>query len=402
VNKFKPGAVKVGLLTREFPPDVYGGGGVHVEFMSRALAACEVEVQVHCLGAPRAGAMAHAERDPRLADAHTTLHVLAADLSIVAELDAVDLVHSHTWYAAMAGRWSQQLYQIPHVITAHSLEPLRPWKAEQLGAGGYQISCWAERSAVESADAIIAVSEAMRTDILTCYPAVDSTRVHVIPNGVDSHLYHRDANTVAVEQLGIDLHRPYVAFVGRTARQKGIDHLLRATLHLDPDVQVLLVLGAADHPALAREIADQTRELQLRRPGVHVVPRWLPREHIRQILTHAAVFCCPSIYEPQGIVNLEAMACQTAVVASDVGGIPDVLRHGTTGLLVHYDPADPTRYQRELAAALNELLHDPARAAEMGRAGRRRAIDHFSWKDAAERTAHVYADLVKRWRSPGA
>lgn len=386
----------VGLLTREYPPEVYGGGGVHVENLARWLGDAGADVRVQCLGAPRPGSVAHSERDQRLGDADPVLHILAANVAMAAAAGPVDVVHSHTWYTNLAGRLVQLLYGTPHVVTAHSLEPQRPWKAEQLG-GGYRISSWAERSAYETADAVVAVSQAMRRAILACYPSCDPERVVVIPNGVDTDAYRPDPDTDFLQSLGLDLDRPYIAFVGRTSRQKGIDHLLHAAEHLDPRLQLLLVLGAADTPALATETAHLAQELRkARRGAVHTVARMLPPELVRQVLSHAAVFCCPSVYEPQGIVNLEAMACGTAVVASDVGGIPDVVMHGETGLLVHHDPAHPDRYQRDLAAALNTLATDPAQSTTMGRAGRERAITRFSWPAAARATLTVYNRLLGR------
>lgn len=350
-------------------------------------------MQVHCIGEPRPNAIAHPERDPRLEDANPALHILAADLSIAAAaVGRIDLVHSHTWYANMAGRLVQLLQDVPHVVTAHSLEPRRPWKAEQL-AGGYRVSSWAERDAYESAEAIIAVSRAMREDVLACFPAVDPSRVHVISNGIDTEFYQPDPSTETLQRLGIDLTRPYVAFVGRRARQKGLDHLLAAARHLDPDTQLVVLAGAADTAEIEIEIHELVERLRARRSGVVFVAATVPREQVRQVLTHATVFCCPSIYEPQGIVNLEAMACETAVVASDVGGIPDVVVDGQTGLLVRYDPANSARYQEDLADCIERLVRDSALARSMGRAGRRRAVAEFSWDDVAARTCRLYDEL---------
>jgi starch synthase len=383
----------IALLTREFPPHVYGGGGVHVEFLVRALEQLDVRVDVHCLGAPRPGATAHTEDDPRLRDANPALRILSADLSVAAALTGAALAHSHTWYSAMAGHWAALLHGIPHVVTAHSLEPRRPWKAEQLG-GGYRISRWAERTAYESADAVIAVSAAMRADVLGCYLRLDPGRVHVIHNGVDGELYRPDPATDVLETLGVDLERPYVAFVGRVARQKGLQHLLRAARLLDPALQLVVMAGAADTAALAAETDAALAELDAARGGVVLVPGMRPRAEVRQVLSHALAFCCPSIYEPLGIVNLEAMACGTAVVAGAVGGIPEVVDDGVTGTLVPYDPRDPDAYERGLAAAIDELLADPGKAAAMGRAGRQRALAEFGWDTAAERTAALYRTLT--------
>nr|WP_232667436.1 glycogen synthase [Pseudonocardia sp. TRM90224] len=381
--------MRVGMLTREFPPHVYGGGGVHVEFLVGALRRRDVQVAVHCIGEARPGATAHRDDDARLRAANPTLPILSADLSMAAAVAGVDLVHSHTWYANLAGFLAGRLHDVPHVVTAHSLEPRRPWKAEQLG-GGYRVSGWAERTAFESADAVVAVSAAMRADVLACYPQVDPDRVHVIHNGVDTNFYRPVPDTDLVESLGVDPARPYVAFVGRVARQKGIDHLLRAAAELDRDIQVVLLAGAADTPELAAEIDRSADELRRGRAGVVLVHGMQPGELVREVLTHAAVFCCPSIYEPMGIVNLEAMASGTPVVAGAVGGIPEVVVDGGTGVLVPYDERDPVGYRKGLAAAINEVVADPARARAMGRAGRDRARSTFSWDVVAERTAALY------------
>jgi starch synthase len=387
--------MRAAILTREYPPDVYGGAGVHVDFLVRALSDL-VDVDVHCMGEPRSGATAHSERDPRLEGGNAALSILSADLSMVAALGrgtVPDLVHSHTWYANMAGHLAKLLYRIPHVVTAHSLEPLRPWKAEQLG-GGYQVSSWAERTAYEAADAVVAVSHGMAADVREAYPAVDPDRVHVIHNGVDSEFYHPVPETDVLERLGVDLARPYLTFVGRITRQKGVPHLLRAGLQLDPSVQLVLLAGAADTPELAAETDAAIAELRARRDGVFVVSEMLPREEVRQVLSHATVFCCPSVYEPLGIVNLEAMACETAVVASRVGGIPEVVDDGETGLLVDLDPDDAANFEHRLAEAVNTVVADPERARRMGKAGRVRAVESFSWPAVAARTADLYGSLV--------
>jgi starch synthase len=388
-------AMRAAILTREYPPDVYGGAGVHVEFLVRELTRL-IDVDVHCMGEPREGATAHTEKDPRLAEANSVLTILSADLSMVAAVGRptpVDLVHSHTWYANMAGHLAKLLYGVPHVITAHSLEPQRPWKAEQLG-GGYQVSSWAERTAYEAADAVVAVSQGTRADVLEAYPAIDPERVHVIYNGIDTELYQPDSGTDVLERLGVDLTRPYLTFVGRITRQKGVPHLLRAGLQLDPELQLVLLAGAADTPDLKEETDAAIAELRATRDGVFVVSEMLPRDQVRQVLTHALLFCCPSVYEPLGIVNLEAMACETAVVASRVGGIPEVVVDGETGTLVDLDPADPAGFERELAEAVNALVRDPGRAAAMGTAGRRRAVEEFGWDAVAARTAELYRSLA--------
>jgi len=380
--------VRAAILTREFPPDVYGGAGVHVDFLVRELRRL-VDVDVHCMGGPREGATAHSEDDPRLAGANPALRILSADLAMAAGVAGADLVHSHTWYANLAGHLAALLHDVPHVLTAHSLEPQRPWKAEQLG-GGYRVSSWVERTAYEAASAVIAVSEGMRADVLEAYPAVDPDRVHVIHNGIDTDFYRPDPGRDVLDRLGVDPARPYLTFVGRITRQKGVPHLLRAGLLMDPELQLVLLAGAADTPELAAETDAAVAELRQSRDGVFVVSEMLPREDVRQVLTHATVFCCPSVYEPLGIVNLEAMACETAVVASRVGGIPEVVVDGETGLLVDLDPADPADFEQRLAAAVDELVRDPARAAAMGRAGRARAVERFGWDAVADRTVALY------------
>ena len=382
----------VSVLTREYPPDVYGGAGVHVDFLVRELSRL-IEVDVQCMGEPREGATAHSEDDPRLAGANSALRIFSTDLAMAAAVSRSELVHSHTWYAAMAGHWSKLLYGVPHVVTAHSLEPQRPWKAEQLG-GGYQLSCWAERTAMESADAVVAVSKGMREDVLAAYPAIDPAKVHVISNGIDAEFYRPDAGTDVLARLGVDLGRPYVAFVGRITRQKGVPHLLRAGLQLDPKVQLVLLAGAADTPELKAETDAAIDDLRASRDGVFVVSEMLPREDVRQVLTHALAFCCPSVYEPLGIVNLEAMACETAVVASAVGGIPEVVDDGVTGLLVDYTADDPAGFEERFAAALNRLAADPDEADRMGKAGRARAVERFGWDAVAARTVELYRSLL--------
>jgi starch synthase len=384
--------VKVALLTREYPPDVYGGAGVHVEFLARELRAL-ADVEVHCWGrGDEPGVIRHGA--PGFLDgANDALRTFGVDLSMAAALQGRDLVHSHTWYANLAGHLAKLLYGVPHVLTAHSLEPLRPWKAEQLG-GGYALSGWAERTAMESADAVVAVSDGMRGDILGCYPALDPARVHVIRNGIDTAAYRPDPRTDALERIGIDPARPYVLFVGRITRQKGVPHLLRAARRTDPSVQLVLCAGAPDTPALDREFRALFDELSAVRDGVHWIPAMLPRPAVVQLLSHATVFVCPSVYEPLGIVNLEAMACGTAVVASAVGGIPEVVQDGVTGLLVPYDESRPGEYEAALAAALDRLTGDPALAARMGEAGRERASREFGWDTVAARTADLYATVL--------
>jgi alpha-maltose-1-phosphate synthase len=387
-------SVRASILTREFPPDVYGGAGVHVDFLVRELRRL-IDVDVQCMGEPREGATAHTEKEDRLAGANPALQVLSTDLAMtaaVAALGDVDVVHSHTWYANMAGHWAKLLLDVPHVVSAHSLEPDRPWKAEQLG-GGYRISSWAERTAYEAADAVIAVSNGMKADILTAYPSLDEGRLHVIYNGIDTDFYRPDPDTSVLERIGVDPTRPYVAFVGRITRQKGVPHLLRAGLGFDPALQIVLLAGAADTPELKAETDALIADLNAQRDGVFVVSEMLPREEVRQVLTGALAFLCPSVYEPLGIVNLEAMACETAVVASNVGGIPEVVVDGETGLIVPYDAADATGFERGLTEAVNRLAADPQRAARFGRAGRERAVGKFAWDAIAAQTVELYGSL---------
>ncbi|MGW2208799.1 glycogen synthase [Streptomyces sp. NPDC001781] len=382
--------MRVGLLTREYPPDVYGGAGVHVEFLARELAGL-VDLEVHCWGEGRGVGVVRHRPWPVLDGSNDALRTFSVDLSMAAALQGSDLVHSHTWYAALAGHVAKLLHGIPHVTTAHSLEPLRPWKAEQLG-GGYALSSWAERTAIESADGVIAVSGAMRDDILACYPALDADRVHVVHNGIDTRLYRPDPGTDALRRHGIDPERPYVLFVGRITRQKGVPQLLRAVREIDPGTQVVLCAGAPDTPQIDREFRDRFQELGAVRAGVFWIPQMLPRTEVVQLLTHAAVFVCPSVYEPLGIVNLEAMACGTPVVASRVGGIPEVVDHGSTGLLVDTDGD----FEGDLARALDSVLADPVAARRMGEAGRARAVGEFGWDAVARRTAGLYEEIRKQ------
>ncbi|MEU8972465.1 glycogen synthase [Streptomyces monashensis] len=383
--------MRVGLLTREYPPDVYGGAGVHVEFLARELAPL-VDLEVHCWGEGRGVGVVRHRSWSALDGANDALRTFSVDLSMAAALQGRELVHSHTWYAGLAGHVAGLLHGIPHVVTAHSLEPLRPWKAEQLG-GGYALSGWAERTAVEAADAVIAVSGAMREDILACYPVLDPARVHVVHNGIDTRLYRPDPGTDALLRHGIDPARPYVLFVGRITRQKGVPHLLRAVRDIDAGAQVVLCAGAPDTPGIDREFRELFEEVSRVRAGVFWIPQMLPRTEVVQLLTHAAVFVCPSVYEPLGIVNLEAMACGTPVVASRVGGIPEVVADGGTGLLVDVD--DDDAFEAGLARALDRVLGDPAAARRMGEAGRVRAVGEFGWDAVARRTVALYGEILK-------
>ena len=382
--------MKVALFTREYPPDVYGGAGVHVEYLARSLAGL-VDLTVHCQGADRPGAVAH---HPWAALKDQVLRVFSTDLAMADAVADADLVHSHTWYANLAGHLASLRYDIPHVVTMHSLEPLRPWKAEQLG-GGYALSSWSERVAATSAAAVVAVSEGMRADVLSAYPEIFPERTRVIRNGIDTSEYAPDPATGVLARYGIDPSRPYVIFVGRITRQKGLPVLLRAASSLDPSAQLVLCAGAPDTPELLAEVTTLVDGLRVVRSGVVWIPEMLPKPEIIQLLTHAVAFACPSLYEPLGIVNLEAMACETAVVASRVGGIPEVVEGSVTGLLV--PPDDPA----SLADALNALVRDPGRAAAMGRAGRERAVGEFSWDAVAAQTAALYAELAPSQKRAG-
>lgn len=387
-------------MTREYPPEVYGGAGVHVtELVAQLRRLCEVDV--HCMGAPRPGVFV-AQPDPALKGANPALSTLSADLNMVNGASNATVVHSHTWYTGLAGHLTALLYGIPHVLTAHSLEPMRPWKAEQLG-GGYRVSSWVEKTAVEAADAVIAVSSGMRDDVLHTYPALDPNRVHVVKNGIDTDVWYPvapqsaaersttgQAQDSVLEELVVDLNRPIVAFVGRITRQKGVAHLIAAAHHFAPEIQLVLCAGAPDTPEIAAEVTSAVQDLARARSGVFWVREMLPIGKIREILSAATVFVCPSVYEPLGIVNLEAMACATAVVASDVGGIPEVVADHQTGLLVHYDAGDPAFFEQRLAEAVNSLAADPLRAREYGEAGRQRCIQEFSWAHIAEQTLEIY------------
>ena len=398
----------VALLTREYPPDVYGGAGVHVEHLAASLAAL-TPVTVHAWGEPRPPTddgptvVAHDTWDALRGEAPelAALRTIATDLSMVAATGDADVVHSHTWYANLGGHLAAMTHDVPHVVTTHSLEPHRPWKAEQLG-GGYALSSWCERQAIEHADAVIAVSAGMRTDVLDAYPAVDPDRITVVHNGIDTEVYAPDPATDVLAEHDIDPERPMVLYVGRITRQKGLPHLLDAVAHLDEDVQVVLCAGSPDTAEIGEEVAAGIAALQEQRDGITWIQQMLPRREVVQLLTHADVFVCPSIYEPMGIVNLEAMACETAVVASAVGGIPEVVADGETGLLVDVEagddaygtPRDPAGFARDLAAAIDEVVGDPERARQLGVDGRRRAVELFSWDAIAERTLDLYRSLL--------
>jgi len=399
--------MRVALLTREYPPEVYGGAGVHVEYLSEHLARL-VDLEVFCFGRRRESPLVKAAFEPweaitggrprRPHDA--ALETLSVDLRMAAAVEGADLVHSHTWYANFAGHLARLLYGIPHVATTHSLEPLRPWKAEQLG-GGYAVSSFCERTALEAADAVIAVSGAMRDDILECYPAIDPGRVAVIHNGVDTEEFHPDPRTDALPALGIDPERPFVTFVGRITRQKGIDLLLTAAERFDPDTQLVLLPSAPDTPEVGEEMRARAEALAEQRAGVLWLEQVLPRPELVEVLSNSAVAICPSVYEPFGLVNVEAMACATAVVATDVGGIPEIVVDGETGVLIHMElgpdgqAADPEGFVGELASAVNGLVADPTTAERMGALGRKRAVEEFSWPALAQRTVELYESLTR-------
>ncbi|GIF25835.1 starch synthase [Actinoplanes tereljensis] len=396
-------SLRVDLITREYPPEVYGGAGVHLEYLARDLRPL-ADVRVHCFGAPRTepGVTAYPDLG-ELSGANAALRTMGVDLAMAAGCEGTNIVHSHTWYANFAGHTAKLLHGVPHVVTTHSLEPLRPWKAEQLG-GGYALSSFCERVAIEHADAIIAVSGGMRRDVLTAYPSVNPDKVRVVYNGIDTTQYAPDRGTDVIERLGIDLNRPSVVFVGRITRQKGLPYLMRACHDLPPETQIVLLAGAPDTPEIAAEVAGLADELRKARDpqGVIWVQEMLPKHEVVQVLTHATVFVCPSIYEPMGIVNLEAMACETAVVATATGGIPEVVADGETGLLVPIEqlsdgtgtPVSPEKFVADLASAMTTLIRDPQRAATMGLAGRRRAVEKFSWSRIAVDTLEVYNSVL--------
>ncbi|ASE55612.1 MULTISPECIES: glycogen synthase [Corynebacterium] len=398
--------MRVAMMTKEYPPEIYGGAGVHVTELTRFMRGLDgVDVDVHCMGAPRDEADVYVHGvDPELKDANASIKTLSTGLRMAnaAAATDIDVVHSHTWYSGLGGHLTGLLKGIPHVATAHSLEPHRPWKREQLG-GGYDVSSWSERNAMEYADAVIAVSARMKDAILDAYPRISPDKVHVVLNGIDTELWYprptweesKEQNGWSVlEELGVDPSRPMVAFVGRITRQKGVAHLVKAASLFDDGVQLVLCAGAPDTPEIAKETEQLVHDLQEKRDGIFWVQDMLPKEKIQEILTAADSFVCPSIYEPLGIVNLEAMACGTAVVASDVGGIPEVVVDGETGTLVHYDESDPEGFERGIAAAVNNMVADRDRATKIGQAGKRRAEDVFSWENIAQQTVEVYKSLM--------
>lgn len=397
--------MRVDILTKEYPPNIYGGAGVHVAELVRALRdRGDIDARVRAFGEPvsEEGTTGYADL-PDLGAANAAVRTMGVDLAMAGDCVGADLVHSHTWYANFGGHVASLLGGMPHVVSAHSLEPMRPWKAEQLG-GGYRVSSFMERTAYEGADAVIAVSEGMRQDVLRSYPSIDPERVKVVHNGIDSQLWQRHRDDDTVRRHGVDPDGKSVIFVGRITRQKGLPYLLKAAAQLPPDVQVVLCAGAPDTPEIMAEVTSLMDELKATREGVVWIPEMLPRGEVVALLSAATVFACPSIYEPLGIVNLEAMACELPVVATATGGIPEVVVDGETGWLVPIDqkqdgsgiPLDADRFVADLAAALTDAVSDPARADAMGLAGRKRAVDSFSWATIGERTNQVYLEVLRQ------
>ena len=389
---------KIALLTREYPPEVYGGAGTHVEYLARELRRL-AEVSVHCWGQPRdePGVTSHqawtalSEPKPEAA----ALQAMSIDLAMAAAVKGVDLVHSHTWYANLGGHLAKLMWSIPHAMTIHSLEPLRPWKAEQLG-GGYALSTFCERTAIEAADAVIAVSHGVRQDVLSCYPAVSPDRIHVIHNGIDPEIYKPQPSRETLTRLGVDPSRPYAFFNGRITKQKGLPLLLAAALKIPSHHQLVIVASNPDTPELAAEVSALAERVRSERGNLVWIGRFIPLQDLIHLHSGAAVFVCPSIYEPFGLVILEAMACETAVVASHVGGIPEIVVEGETGYLVDYDPNDTDSFTTALAGRIDELMSDTALAVKMGRAGRQRVLRHFGWPAIAARTVELYDSLISR------
>lgn len=384
--------LRIGLITKEWPPQVYGGAGVHVVQLSQALRNQPgIAVEVHCFGGQRSDAFGY-DTPSGFENSNAALQALATDLVIADKLTDVDVIHSHTWYANFAGFTANLLHGTPHVVSAHSLEPLRPWKAEQLG-GGYRISSWAEKSAYEAADAIVAVSDGMRTDVLNAYPNVDPSKVKTIRNGVDVSKFAPNSSTEALTKHGIEGR--YAIFVGRITRQKGLAHLLRAWKNVSPEYGLVLAAGSPDEPGIGKEVADLIAELQQNRKNVWWIKEMAPHQDLTALLTHADLFLCPSIYEPLGIVNLEAMGCETAVLGSRVGGIPEVVAHNETGRLVDYDANNIAKFESDFAAQIEELLANPSLLKQMGKSGRMRAEKHFGWDAVAKQTIELYKSLLK-------
>jgi starch synthase len=384
--------LRVGLVTKEWPPQVYGGAGVHVVQLSQALRSQpNIEVDVHCFGGARSDAFGY-NTPTGFENSNAALQALSTDLAIADKLNNVDIIHSHTWYANFAGFTANLLHGIPHVVSAHSLEPFRPWKAEQLG-GGYQISSWAERSAYEAADAIIAVSDGMRADVLAAYPNVDPKKVVTIRNGVDVNKFAPNRDTEVLSRHGITGR--YAIFVGRITRQKGLAHLLRAWKSVSPDYGLVLAAGSPDEPGIGAEVEQLIKELQQSRKNVWWIKEMAPHNDLTALLTNAELFLCPSIYEPLGIVNLEAMGCETAVLASKVGGIPEVVAHNETGRLVEYDANNIAKFESDFTTQIEDLMSKPDLLNKMGKAGRVRAEQYFGWDAVAKKTIQLYTSLLK-------
>ncbi|MDQ2833752.1 MAG: glycosyltransferase family 4 protein [Acidobacteriota bacterium] len=400
--------MRVGLMTREYPPDVYGGAGVHVEYLSRELAK-KIDVEVHCWGDQFVDGGHLQVRGARpwslitegtQEKYKTALEALSLNLAQMIPLGTIDIVHTHTWYVSMAGFLAKKLFGIPFVLTTHSLEPLRAWKAEQLGSG-YAMSSWMERTAILDADAVIAVSEGTKKDILKAYPEVDPDRVHVIYNGIDLNEYQKTSETSALVKFGVDPTLPYVLFVGRITRQKGVTHLVEAIKYLPPQTQVVLCAGAPDTPEIASEMRQKVEQARATNPRVVWIEKMVSKPEAIELYSNASVFCCPSIYEPFGIINLEAMACRAPVVASATGGILEVVVDGVTGYLVPFEqdpltmfPLQPDRFARDLAEKISELLRDPQKAKDFGEAGRRRVEETFAWSAIADQTIELYRRLI--------
>ena len=383
---------RIGIVTKEWPPAVYGGAGVHVVQLTEALRKLAgVDVDVHCFGGARTDGSFGYETPAEFASANPALQAIATDLAIANQLGKVDVIHSHTWYANMAGHTASLLYGTPHIVSAHSLEPLRPWKAEQLG-GGYQISSWAEKTAYEGAAAIIAVSDGMRGDVLKAYPNVDPKKVVTIRNGVDTTRFTPNSDTSVLSEFGITGR--YAIFVGRITRQKGLAHLLRAWREVPADYGLVLAAGSPDEPGIGAEVADLIAELQKSRKNVWWIKEMLPHDKLTAALTHADLFLCPSIYEPLGIVNLEAMGCETAVLASRVGGIPEVVSHTNTGELVDYTEGDIPKFEGAISEAVTRLMAQPELLKQYGKAGRQRAIAEFGWDAVAATTLALYQSVI--------
>ena len=402
--------MRVGLFTKEFPPNVYGGAGVHVDYLSRELAK-EIEIEVHCWGPQKRddGSLHVCGAEPWGEITNGTegkfksaLEALSLNLTQVKALTGIDIVHTHTWYASMAGYFAKKLYNVPFVLTTHSLEPLRAWKADQLGSG-YAMSSWMERTAILDADAIIAVSKSTAADILRAYPEVNPDHIHVIYNGIDLAEYQKTSEITALRNYGVDPAKPYVLFLGRITRQKGVTYLVDAIRYLPRDTQVVLCAGAPDTPEIATEMRQKVEDARRHHPHIIWIEKMVTKREAIELYSHARVFCCPSVYEPFGIINLEAMACRAPVVASATGGIQEVVVDGDTGYLVPFDqdpvtsfPVDPDKFSRDLAAAINRLLEDPARCKRFGDAGRRRVEETFQWSIIARQTIRLYTQLIEQ------